>query len=98
MSNRITGVSGPVVNPGERAAPQGREARTGQPSRTEGTEDSLRLTTAAQEARAATESLADVPVADPARIAAVKSSIERGEYRPDPARIAARLLDMEDQI
>jgi negative regulator of flagellin synthesis FlgM len=98
MSNKITGISGQVVNPSERAAPQGREAKAGRPARTEKADDSVRLTSAAQELRAATESLAGVPAADPQRIAAVKSSIERGEYRPDPAKIAGQLLKMEDQI
>jgi flagellar biosynthesis anti-sigma factor FlgM len=58
----------------------------------------VRLTATAQELRAATEALAGVPASDPQRVAAVKTAIERGEYKPDPAKIASQLLKMEDQI
>jgi negative regulator of flagellin synthesis FlgM len=98
MSNKITGVTGPVIGPPERNAVPGRGTTETRESRGTGSEDSVRLTATAQELRAATEALAGVPASDPQRVAAVKLAIERGEYEPDPARIASQLLKMEEQI
>jgi negative regulator of flagellin synthesis FlgM len=98
MSNKITGVTGPVIGPAERNAVPGRGTPETRESRATGSEDSVRLTATAQELRAATEALAGVPASDPQRVAAVKFAIERGEYEPDPARIASQLLKMEEQI
>lgn len=98
MSNKITGVTGQVVTPSERAPAQGREAQAARTTRAPDAEEAVRLTAAARELRAATEALASVPASDAQRVAEVKSAIERGDYRPDPAKIAGELLKMEDQI
>jgi negative regulator of flagellin synthesis FlgM len=98
MTNKITGVAGPVIGPAERSTGPGRGTTEAREPRGSSSEDSVRLTATAQELRAATEALAGVPAADPQRVAAVKTAIERGEYKPDPAKIASQLLKMEDQI
>jgi negative regulator of flagellin synthesis FlgM len=98
MTNKITGIAGPVIGPAERNTVPGRGASGARESRGSGSEDSVRLTATAQELRAATEALAGVPASDPQRVATVKSAIERGEYQPDPAKIASQLLKMEEQI
>jgi len=96
MTNRITGVTGPVVAPAERSTAKGRDARVGGTQARDTGE--VKLTSAAQEVRSATEALASVPVVDQVRVDAVRSALQRGDYQPDPARIAGALLDMEDQI
>jgi flagellar biosynthesis anti-sigma factor FlgM len=98
MTNKITGVAGPVIGPADRSTGPGRGTTEPRGPRGSGSEDSVRLTATAQELRAATEALAGVPASDPQRVAAVKTAIERGEYHPDPAKIASQLLKMEDQI
>jgi negative regulator of flagellin synthesis FlgM len=98
MTNKITGVAGPVIGPAERSTGPGRGTSEAREPRGSGSEDSVRLTATAQELRAATEALAGVPASDPQRVAAVKTAVERGEYKPDPAKIASQLLKMEDQI
>ena len=98
MANKITGVAGPVIGPADRGAGPGRGTTEAREARTSGSEDSVRLTATAQELRAAAEALAGVPASDPQRVAAVKTAIERGEYQPDPAKIASQLLKMEEQI
>jgi negative regulator of flagellin synthesis FlgM len=98
MTNKITGVAGPVIGPADRSTAPGRGTTESRESGAAGPADSVRLTATAQELRAATEALAGVPAADPQRVAAVKSAIERGEYQPDPVKIASQLLKMEEQI
>lgn len=98
MSNKITGVAGPVIGPADRGTAAGRGTPQAREARGSSAEDSVRLTATAQELRAATEALAGVPATDPQRVAAVKGAIERGEYQPDPARIASQMLKMEEQI
>ncbi|MGB7903141.1 MAG: flagellar biosynthesis anti-sigma factor FlgM [Steroidobacteraceae bacterium] len=98
MTNKITGVAGPVIGPAERSTGPGRGTTEAREPRGSASGDSVRLTATAQELRAATEALAGVPASDPQRVAAVKTAIERGEYKPDPAKIASQLLKMEDQI
>jgi negative regulator of flagellin synthesis FlgM len=98
MTNKITGIAGPVIGQADRGAAPGRKTTEANEARESGSKDSVRLTATAQELRAATEALAGVPASDPQRVAAVKTAIERGEYQPDPARIASQLLKMEEQI
>jgi negative regulator of flagellin synthesis FlgM len=98
MANKITGVAGPVIGPADHGARPARGTNEAQEARGAGADDSVRLTATAQELRAATEALAGVPASDPQRVAAVKTAIERGEYQPDPAKIASQLLKMEEQI
>lgn len=44
------------------------------------------------------KSLAEAPVADTARIAAVRAALDSGTYRIDPQAIAARLAQLEREL
>ncbi|MFO1406028.1 MAG: flagellar biosynthesis anti-sigma factor FlgM [Steroidobacteraceae bacterium] len=98
MTNRINGVTGPTVTSAERSPAKGRESVARDGTSPRGAADGVSLTQAAQEVRAATASLASVPVVNQAKVEEVRLALERGEYRPDPAAIAGRLLDVEDQV
>jgi negative regulator of flagellin synthesis FlgM len=95
MSNKISGVVGTVVSPSERSTGAGRDATAGRAARKADATDEVQLTGAAQELRA---SVSDRLAVDSQRVDAVKGAIERNEYRADPANIANRLLDIEEQI
>lgn len=98
MTNRITGVNGPVVAPAERSATKGRETTDGAAPASRAPADGVKLTPAAREVQAAAATLASTPVVDDARVEAVRLELERGEYRADPARIAGKLLDFDKQV
>jgi len=97
MSNKITGVSGPVVGSPERPV-AARGNGSGRPASLGAADGSVQLTATAQELQTASAALAGTATTDAQRVAEVKGAIERGEYRPDPVKIAAGLLKLEQQI
>ena len=60
--------------------------------------DSVSLTPAAQLLRAAEGRAADTPVVDSQRVSAVRESIANGSFAIDPARIAERMMGMEQAL
>lgn len=60
--------------------------------------DSVQITGSAKQLAALEHALKDQPVIDEARVAALRSAIESGTYQVDAARVADKLLRMEDQL
>ena len=42
--------------------------------------------------------MAAAPDFDPARVAALKAAVDRGEYRPDAGRVADRMIALEREL
>ncbi len=72
--------------------------KTGETSRSRSAADAVELTGTATRLKSVESRLAKVPDVDEARVSEIRKRIESGEYRPDPARIAARLIRMEQDL
>lgn len=77
-------------NEGERGADETRRSRAAA--------DAVELTGTATRLKSAEARLAEIPDVDKARVEEIRKRIESGEYRPDPARIAAKLVRMEQDL
>lgn len=60
--------------------------------------DSLRLTGEATSLQALQRELSAAPAVDSARVEQVKQALESGTYRIDPAKIAERMLEMDNLL
>lgn len=58
--------------------------------------DTLNLTETAQSLRFIEDSLNDIPVVDQQKVASIREQIDQGNYQIDAARIADRLIDLEE--
>lgn len=83
---------GRAVSRGE----SGREPEATQRSRAP--VDEVALTDAAARLKAVEARLAELPDVDRARVEAIRKRIESGEYQPDPARIAQKLVRLEREL
>lgn len=59
---------------------------------------SLRLTGEATSLQALQRELSAAPAIDSARVEAVRESLQNGSYRINPEAIAARMLDLDQQL
>lgn len=66
--------------------------------RTAAAADAVELTGTAARLKAIEARLAAIPEVDQARVKAARERLESGDYRPDPARIAAKLLRMDRDL
>jgi negative regulator of flagellin synthesis FlgM len=78
-----------------RAAPENETAATG---RARTPRDAVEITDTAVKLKAVEAQLAQLPDVDQARVEAIRQRIESGAYKPDPARIAQKLLRLEQQL
>jgi negative regulator of flagellin synthesis FlgM len=101
MADRITGYGRPGLDIGATrqrpVAQSGRQPAQGAAPAHEA-RDVVELTPTAAQLKAIEARLAALPDVDRARVEALRQRIEAGEYRPDPARIAAKLLAMERDL
>lgn len=58
-------------------------------------DDSVSITDAAQKLADVESEINASPVVDRARIEAIKSAIADGSFRPDPEKIASKLMELE---
>jgi negative regulator of flagellin synthesis FlgM len=102
MADKINGYGGRVgldVGPTRgRAVPRSGEGGPSEGARRAEKRDAVELTDAAARLKAVEARLAEVPDVDRARVEAARQKIESGEYRPDPERIAAKLIRMEQEL
>lgn len=68
------------------------------PAETPKSSDVVTLTDLAARLQHLTDSVAQLPEVDQARVAELKSSIESGDYRIDDAKIADKLTAFETQL
>lgn len=102
MADKINGYGrvGLDVGPSRTRAVQRSEGE-GKSTETRGARpasDAVQLTDTATRLKAIEARLAEIPDVDKARVNELRERIESGQYRPDPARIAARLLRMESDL
>jgi negative regulator of flagellin synthesis FlgM len=67
-------------------------------ARSRETGDAVAITDTAARLKAIEARLASVPDVDRARVEALRQKVESGEYQPDSARIAAKLIRMEQDL
>lgn len=60
--------------------------------------DAVELTDTAHRLKSIEARLARLPDVDQSRVNELRQRIESGQYRPDPARIAAKLMRMERDL
>lgn len=101
MSNKIDGIGQrpAQVDGGGRADRAGRadgsDDRAVAPA---GATDRVTLTDSARQLQRLAEAVAAAPDFDPARVAALKAAVDRGEYRPDAGRVADRMIALEREL
>lgn len=74
------------------------EGDTGATGRARSSGDAVEITDTAARLKAVEARLAEVPDVDQARVAAIRKRIESGDYQPDPARIAQKLMRLEQEL
>ncbi len=99
MSNKIDGISQRPVQPGGGARAPGPERtdRAGGSARSPET-DKVTLTDSARQLQRLSEAVASAPEVDAAKVASVRESIERGEYKVDSDKVAARIIAAEREL
>jgi negative regulator of flagellin synthesis FlgM len=99
MSNKIDGFGQrpPQVDGGGRAERTGRSG-DGRPAAPASAADRVTLTDSARQLQRLAEAVAAAPDFDPARVAALKEAVARGEYRPDAQRVADRMIALEREL
>ncbi|HEY5717047.1 MAG TPA: flagellar biosynthesis anti-sigma factor FlgM [Motiliproteus sp.] len=60
--------------------------------------ETVKLSAEAQTLRKLEEQVAQLPDVDTDRVARIKQAIDDGAYKIDPERVAAKLLQLEDQL
>jgi negative regulator of flagellin synthesis FlgM len=102
MADKINGYGrvGLDVGPA-RGRPVSRPEKTEQGSagaRAREARDAVELTDTAARLKAVEARLAETPDVDRQRVEQVRQRVESGEYRPNPARVAEKLLRMEQDL
>jgi negative regulator of flagellin synthesis FlgM len=101
MSNKIDGYGQKpvVVSGGSRAPTTDRVERTSEAgSSRRPQDDSVTLTDSARQLQKLADAVANSPGMDPARVATLKDAVDRGEYRVDADRVAAKMLRLEREL
>lgn len=105
MADKINGYGrvGPDIGSGRsraatRADSPGGTGATHQARDTAAVADAVQLTDTASRLKKIEAHLAKLSDVDQARVDALRKRIESGDYRPDPQRIAAKLVRMEQDL
>lgn len=103
--NRLNGSASTAGNgrtsgPQAPAAEQSKAGGTTQQTpaqKTDVDESSVRLSPEAQQLKAASDKMRDMPAVDSERVARLKQAVAEGSYQVDSARVASKLLEFEAQ-
>lgn len=100
MSYKIEGLNPQLTRPigGDAGAVRGGKPAASGPVVPTAEADTVALTSTAGDLRALRKELAQVPVADHARIAEVREAIANGTYRVDAQKIASNLLALDGKL
>jgi negative regulator of flagellin synthesis FlgM len=103
VTNRIKGLDGGSIGPGNsNPIEQIRISTAVNPATAESTSgaevDSVHLTQSARSLSTLAQLVGETPDVDTNRVAAVQQSIDSGQYTVNPERIAARLLQLEQDL
>ena len=103
MANRIKGLDGGSIGPGNSnpiekirisSAVNSASAESSPAAQT----DSVHITQSARSMAALAQAVSDAPDIDTGRVAAVQQAIDSGQYTVSPARIADRLMQLEQDL
>jgi len=105
VPNRIKGTDTSSIDAGtsraverlSRVAPAS-SSTTPTTAQTASATDSVSLTQTAHSLASLQEAVAGAPEIDAGRVATISNAIQQGQYTPDPARIADRLLQLERDL
>lgn len=102
MPNKIQGLESRPVQVGtdrsvQRKGDAGADAAT-KVQTGSGSGDGVHITGSAKQLAAIEQTLKDLPVVDEARVEKLRSAIEAGSYKVDAARVAEKMLLLEDQL
>lgn len=81
-----------------RAADASDTGPSADPASSEPPSDSVSISSAARSMATLEAAVSQSPTVDSARVAAVQQRIEDGTYKPDPQRIADKLIRMEREL
>lgn len=101
MSNKIDGIS-------QRPVPAGGSSRSPAAERSGGEDraaaargaagDKVTLTDTARQLQKLADAVQSAPDTDAARVAALKESVERGDYKVDADKVATKLIALEREL
>ena len=100
MMGEIKGVDHTLIQGtkvGRQTAKSDAATPSGTPNKTAPT-DTVELTDTAAKLRALEARLAELPVVDEDRVAALRTAIAEGRYDVDPGDIAAKLVELESAL
>lgn len=93
-NGRTSGTGSPGTEPSKaRATPQAAQT----PNVANNEDNSVQLSPEAQQLKAASDKMRDMPSVDSERVARLKQAIADGSYQVDNARVASKLLEFEAQ-
>jgi negative regulator of flagellin synthesis FlgM len=102
MADKINGYGRVGVDVGTaRSRAVSRPEREGDTGTTRGaseSRDAVEITDTATRLKAVEAKLSQLPDVDQARVEAIRKQVESGSYRPDAARIAQKLMRMEQDL
>jgi negative regulator of flagellin synthesis FlgM len=102
MTNKITGygTTQPAVTQGSRSNALETQGEAAKAANTPpaAAADSVRLTDSARQLQKLADAIANVPVADEARVAAIKEAIAQNVYQVNPEKIADKLLQSDREL
>jgi len=100
MSSKIDGFGSRTasVTGGHRSGVVEQPGESGSSAVSTSSGDSVTLTDGAVRLQKLARAVADAPATDAARIASVKDSVARGEYRINPERVADKILQAEREL
>ncbi len=102
MTDKVSGYGrvGLDIGPSRNRAVSRSEPKvdTGATQRSRQNRDAVEITDTAARLKQIEGRLKDVPDVDQARVEALRKRVESGDYQPDPARIAQKLMRMEQDL
>lgn len=103
MANRIKGLDGGSIgagssNPIEKIRISTAVGSAGADSSSPTNIDNVHITQSARSLAALSRAVSETPDIDSGRVAAVQQAIDAGQYTINPERIAARLLQLEQDL
>ncbi|HEY2418489.1 MAG TPA: flagellar biosynthesis anti-sigma factor FlgM [Steroidobacteraceae bacterium] len=103
MANRIKGLDGGSIgsgnsNPIEKIRVSTAVSSAGADATSSANVDNVHITQSARSLAALSQAVRDTPDIDAGRVASVQQALDAGQYTIDPQRIAARLLQLEQDL
>lgn len=92
-NGRTSGTQAPAADQSKAGA----TAQQAPAQKTDAEENPVRLSPEAQQLKAASDKMREMPAVDSERVARLKQAVADGSYQVDSARVASKLLEFEAQ-